>query len=413
MNIKNVWVPMIIGLSVMSGCNNSENGQATSTTVSEAKPLVNQKNVYASTSIGNGTILFGGENGLSIVNTSDSESSQKMANSFSLPTFESSNEVFKRTDGAAYYKLDEGNNTEAEKSKIYSMLNVDDGILIGGSFASVNGVEKHNLVKLNFDGTVNSRFKSDVGGSVFKILKNKNTLYVSGIIGSYNEKEAYSIVKLDLNGKMDESFLPLKEYMFAKINDIAILDSEHIVLAGTFVKNATESDQNKTQEELLKLTTTILIVDSKGNVNESLSSKFGNIQNEVFALDVNDDRLYVAGDFNVMVNGKEYNNLVAYDLDGTFNKDFKITKLHGMIFDVEALDDKVVFGGDFLVDNDDATRSFYVVNKNGETIKIENFSTDADIYSIDTYNGNIILSGEGNFTIADNSFENSLMLQLN
>ena len=137
---------MIIGLSVMSGCNNSENGQATSTTVSEAKPLVNQKNVYASTSIGNGNILFGGENGLSIVNTSDSESSQKMANSFSLPTFESSNEVFKRTDGAAYYKSDEGNNTEAEKSKIYSMLNVDDGILIGGSFASVNGVEKHNIM---------------------------------------------------------------------------------------------------------------------------------------------------------------------------------------------------------------------------------------------------------------------------
>lgn len=293
------------------------------------------------------------------------------------------------------------------------MLNVDDGILIGGSFASVNGVEKHNLVKLNFDGTVNQNFKSDVGGSVYKIIENKDNVYVSGIIGSYNEKEAYSIVKLDFNGEMDENFLPLKEYMFSKINDIAILDDEHIILAGTFVKDATEADQNQTQEELLKLTTTILVVDSKGNINESLSSKFGNIHNEVFALDVNDNTLYVAGDFDVTINGEEYNNLVAYDLDGTFNKDFKVTKLHGMIFDVEALDDKVVFGGDFLVDNDESTRSFYVVNKDGQTIKVENFSTDADIYSIDIYNGNIILSGEGQFEIEDKSFENSLMLQLN
>ena len=413
MYTKSIWVPIVIGLSVMSGCNDSTGSQPEVATVTEAKPLVQQKNVYTSTSIGNGNILFGGESGLSIINTADSENSQKLTKSFSLPTFESSNEVFKRTDGVAYYKSDEGNNTKAEKSKIYSMLNVDDGILIGGSFASVNGVEKHNLVKLNFDGTVNNEFKSDVGGSVFKIIKNKNTLYVSGVIGSYNEKEAYSIVKLDLNGKMNEDFLPLKEYMFAKINDIAILDSEHIVLAGTFVKDATEADQNQTQEELLKLTTTILVVDSNGNINERLSAKFGNIKNEVFSLDVNADTLYVAGDFDVTVNGEEYNNLVAYDLDGTFNKDFKITKLHGMIFDIEALDDKVVFGGDFLVDNDDSTRSFYVVNKNGETIKVENFSTDADIYSIDTYNGNIILSGEGEFKIEDKSFENSLMLQLN
>lgn len=108
MYTKSIWVPIVIGLSVMSGCNNSENSQPTSATVSEVKPLVQQKNVYASTSIGNGNILFGGENGLSIINTSDSENSQKLTKSFSLPTFESSNEVFKRTDGVAYYKSDEG-----------------------------------------------------------------------------------------------------------------------------------------------------------------------------------------------------------------------------------------------------------------------------------------------------------------
>lgn len=85
MYTKSIWVPIVIGLSVISGCNSSGNGKAESTTVNEAKPLVQQKNVYASTSIGNGNILFGGENGLSIVNTSNSEGSQKLTKSLKEP----------------------------------------------------------------------------------------------------------------------------------------------------------------------------------------------------------------------------------------------------------------------------------------------------------------------------------------
>jgi hypothetical protein len=414
MDIVKSIVPIFFGLSLMTGCNSTgDNIENTKITVSEVKPLVQQKNVYASASIGNGNILFGGENGLSITNISDSTNTQKLASSFNIPTFESSNELFKRVDGKELYKSNDGNATQPEKSKIYSILQVDDGILVGGSFASVNGVEKHNLVKLNFDGTVNNEFKSDVGGSVYKIIKNKSNLYVTGVIGSYNDKEAYSVVQLDLNGKINEGFLPLKDYMFAKINDIAILDNEYLVLAGTFVKEASESDQNKTQEELLNLTTTVLVVDRKGNINTELSTKFSKIKNEVFALDISDDRLYIAGDFDFTEDNQKYNNLVAFDLDGNFDKDFKIEKLHGMIFDIEVLGNKIIFGGDFLVDNDDSTRSFYIVNKSGETIKIDNFSTDADIYNIDTYKGSIILSGEGEFTIKDKNFENLIILNLN
>ncbi len=414
MSIVKSIVPIFFGLSLMTGCNsNGDNIENTKMTVSEVKPLVQQKNVYVSASIGNGNILFGGENGLSITNISDSTNTQKLASPFNLPTFESSNELFKRVDGKELYKSNDGNATQSEKSKIYSILQVDDGILVGGSFASVNGVEKHNLVKLNLDGTVNNEFKSDVGGSVYKIIKNKSNLYVTGVIGSYNDKEAYSVVQLDLNGKINEGFLPLKDYMFAKINDISILDNEYLVLAGTFVKEASESDQNKSQEELLSLTTTILVVDREGSINRELSAKFSKIKNEVFALDVSDDRLYIAGDFDFIEDNQEYTNLVAFDLNGNFEKDFKIEKLHGMIFDIEVLGNKIIFGGDFLIDNDDSTRSFYVVNKSGETIKIDNFTTDADIYNIDTYNGNIILSGEGKFTIKDKNLENAIMLNLN
>ena len=161
-----------IGLGLFTGCNNETTTQNTSTSISEVQPLAKQNNIYASANIGNSNILFGGENGLSITNTSSSENLEKASNTFKLPTFESANELFKRTDGKEFYKSNENNSTESEKSRIYSILNVDDGILVGGSFATVNGVKKYNLVKLNLDGTVNKEFKSDVGGSVYKIIKN-------------------------------------------------------------------------------------------------------------------------------------------------------------------------------------------------------------------------------------------------
>lgn len=405
---------MVLGLGLLAGCNNSDTESYKDTTnISDVKELSQQKNVYASANIGNGNLLFAGEEGMSIVNISSNDAiAQKQTKGFSLPIFESRHEVFKKTDGKALYKTGDDNTTEVEKSKIYSMLRVDDDIIIGGSFASVNGVEKHNIVKLNVDGTINNDFNANVGGSVYKIVKNQDKLYISGIIGRYNDKEAYSIVQTDLNGKMNENFLPLKEYLFSKINDMVQLDNEHIMLGGTFVKDASESDQNQTQEEMLKLTTTVLVIDNKGEIDEELSSKFSDIKNEVFSLDVDDEKIYIAGDFQFENEGQEYNNLVAYDLLGNFDKEFQIEKLHGMIFDIEVLDDKVVFGGDFLIDSDDSTRSFYVVDKFGKTIKIDNLSTDADIYSIDIYNGNIILSGDGEFKIEDKSFTNSLMLHL-
>lgn len=412
MYAKSIWVPIILGLSVFSGCNNSESEKSESTTVTDVKPLVQQKNMYASTSIGNGNILFGGENGLSIVNTSDSVVTQKQTSSFNLPTFESSNEVFKRTDGVAYYKSDEGNNTEAEKSRIYSMLNVDDGILVGGSFASVNGIEKHNLVKLNFDGSIDITFNGNIGGTVNKILKVKDSLFIAGTIGSYNDNEAYGLIEIDTNGKINNQFLPFQDYMFTKINDMIELDDNHIMLAGTFIKDALEEDQNKSQEELIELSRTIIVLNKEGFVNEELTAKFSDLKNEVFALSIDKGKVYIAGDFHLTKGSKDYNHLVAYDLNGNFDQSFQIEKLFGMIFDVVIHDNKVLFAGDFLIDSDNDTRSFYVVDKLGKTIKVENVHIDADIYNIDIYNGQIIMSGEGEFKVLNKKFKNALVLKL-
>jgi len=60
-----------------------------------------------------------------------------------------------------------------------------------------------------------------------------------------------------------------------------------------------------------------------------------------------------------------------------------------------------------------STRSFYVSNLTGHTIEIDNLHIDSDIYSIDTYNGSIILAGEGNYTLNNIQYSNIISLILN
>jgi len=103
---------------------------------------------------------------------------------------------------------------------------------------------------------------------------------------------------------------------------------------------------------------------------------------------------------------------VRYNYNGDFDENFQIAKLHGMVFDVVTQNDKIVFGGDFLIDNNTTTRSFYIVDKSGNTVTIDNLEVNADIYNIDTYNGNIIITGDGEFQVENQQFENSLVLKL-
>jgi len=84
-----------------------------------------------------------------------------------------------------------------------------------------------------------------------------------------------------------------------------------------------------------------------------------------------------------------------------------------MIFDVALSDDNIIFGGDFIAEDDNSTnRSFIIVDKSGKTIKVDNLLSDADIYNVDVYNGNIVVSGEGEFKVNNQSFANGIVVKI-
>jgi len=380
-----------------------------------------KKNIYSSLVLGENTVLMAAEDGMLLtkidIGLNDASSSKQFKNigsNFNIPSFKSYEQIEKQF----LLKTVDSNETNTtdetpDNPKIYSMLKLTDGILIGGKFAMVNGIEKDNLVKLKYDGSIDNSFSGSIIGAVYKMLKIESNIYIAGVFGGYNDNEAYSIIKINPQGISDTNFLPFKDYFLAKINDIEAYGSDKLILAGTFIKEITVEDENTSKEELLTMTKSILIIDKNGNILDEESNKFNDIRNEAFSIVKDENRLYIAGDFEFIKKTVLYNNLVAYSFDGEHDESFSIDKLNGMIFDLSVSEDKIIFGGDFIAEDDNSTnRSFYIVDKMGKTIKIDNFTSDADIYNIDVYNGNIIISGEGEFKVNDQNFANSIMLKI-
>jgi len=388
---------------LVSGCQNDDN-QRTSTqvvSISEASQLSKSSNVYTSSVLDDGTILFGGENGLSISYTSNNRDNKS---NFQLPIF------LQESDQNSTNRSNDENET---KVKIFSIVNSSSGVFIGGSFNNVNGTPRNNLVKLNSNGLVNEDFNNSINGAVFKIIEiDENNLLVAGSFGGYDDNIAHSIAKISKNGVLDKDFIPFNEYLFVKINDVAKLDANKYILAGTFVKEAGETDENTTKEDVISMTSSIVVLNTNGSIDEELTSKFSKIKNEAFVVEVDNSLVYIGGNFTFSQNDYKYTNLVAFSLDGELNEEFKIETMQGLIFDTKISGDTVIFAGDFLMPDSSSSRSFYIVDKNGITIKVENFSVDADIYSIDVYEGSLILSGEGNFAINGNDYSNNIALKL-
>ncbi len=413
---------VIIGIFALQGCQQAEEDTSSLAKISvQEVEALKKKNIYSSLVLGENTVLMAAEDGMLLtkidIGLNDASSSKQFKNigsNFNIPSFKSYEQIEKQF----LLKTVDSNETNTtdetpDNPKIYSMLKLTDGILIGGKFAMVNGIEKDNLVKLKYDGSIDNSFSGSIIGAVYKMLKIESNIYIAGVFGGYNDNEAYSIIKINPQGISDTNFLPFKDYFLAKINDIEAYGSDKLILAGTFIKEITVEDENTSKEELLTMTKSILIIDKNGNILDEESNKFNDIRNEAFSIVKDENRLYIAGDFEFIKKTVLYNNLVAYSFDGEHDESFSIDKLNGMIFDLSVSEDKIIFGGDFIAEDDNSTnRSFYIVDKMGKTIKIDNFTSDADIYNIDVYNGNIIISGEGEFKVNDQNFANSIMLKI-
>lgn len=117
------------------------------------------------------------------------------------------------------------------------LLQPDGKIILGGRFATFNGVSYNRMVRLNTDGSIDSGFSVGIGfdKNVYAIaLQSDNKLIVGGTFLSYGGASAKRILRLNSNGSLDSTFTSGLGFSNGEIRTILVQPDDRILLGGTF-----------------------------------------------------------------------------------------------------------------------------------------------------------------------------------
>ena len=117
------------------------------------------------------------------------------------------------------------------------LLQPDGKIVLGGRFATFNGVSYNRMIRLNTDGSIDSGFSVGIGfdKNVYAIaLQSDNKLIVGGTFLSYGGASAKRILRLNSNGSLDTTFASGAGFSNGEIRTILVQPDDRVLLGGTF-----------------------------------------------------------------------------------------------------------------------------------------------------------------------------------
>lgn len=113
-------------------------------------------------------------------------------------------------DGSLDTTFNPGTGLALSSEFIYCMALQSDGkIMIGGTFASFNGVTRANIARLNADGSVDTSFDPGTGTNnqvVTISLQSTGKIIAGGLFTTYNSAAASRLVRLNTDGTRDTTF---------------------------------------------------------------------------------------------------------------------------------------------------------------------------------------------------------------
>lgn len=115
-------------------------------------------------------------------------------------------------------------------------LQADGKVLVAGSFSSFNGVQRRHVVRLNTDGSVDTGFNSSVGANaqVYAVTEDpQGRILIGGSFDTYGGVARPGIARLNADGSLDASFDPGAGCDYEP-SCFAVQPDEMIIVGGNF-----------------------------------------------------------------------------------------------------------------------------------------------------------------------------------
>ncbi|WP_299824409.1 T9SS type A sorting domain-containing protein [uncultured Pontibacter sp.] len=220
----------------------------------------------------------------------------------------------------------------------------DGKILVGGHFTKYNQVSLNGVARLNGDGSLDTSFKLGTGFLAVNLSASQvetlapqpdGKIVVGGEFDYFNEERFNKIVRLNFDGSLDSNFNPSSGFNNT-VRAIAIQQDDKVLVGGDF------TNYNWTLQNRLSR------LNSDGTLDNSFEIGSGFNGSVKSILLQQDRKIIIAGKFTIY-NGSTFNKIIRLNDNGTLDNSFKIYA--GFDNDVEVAvlqpDGKVILGGNF------------------------------------------------------------------
>ncbi len=196
------------------------------------------------------------------------------------------------------------------------ILQPDGKILVGGSFTNINGLARSHLARLEVDGSVDNSFLARLGDgtgvSVSKLaLQSDGKIIIAGSFASVSGVSRPGLARLNADGSLDAAFLDgLSGPAGASITSITIQTDGRIIVSGYF-----ETFNGVLRPYLARL-------NADGSLDASFLNSLAGPDYIVRAVGLQPDgRLVIGGRFSA-VNGTNQPGIARLHADGSLDATF-------------------------------------------------------------------------------------------
>jgi uncharacterized delta-60 repeat protein len=250
----------------------------------------------------------------------------------------------------------------------------DGKVLAGGTFTGYNGFSQGKLIRLNNDGSFDSKLGPAVNSTVLAIaVRQDSKILIGGAFNSIDSTPKTQIALLNSNGKLDSAFNTVIGGTSPEVRSLFIQGDGKIMVGGVF-----SSVNGVSRSNLARL-------NSDGTLDSTFNA--GSVVSMNYVSQLSDGR-YV-----VLANGV----VKRLDSGGSVDNTFTTPATGPAITAIQpAADGSIIIGGDFTTVNGTAKRALARLRSDGSLDVLFNPNgTNARVWSLTAQtDGNVVVVGE-------------------